>query len=117
MGLVSLFHKTSINREILSFMTQVISILERLEEHVPYKLPVCVSCSTKLGRVIRMYVQNNGVFIPYGVDSAQVGDLLVCPVCRNMIVQGLSEVLGKPTSTQVLESEYAILKGVKDVAI
>ena len=64
-----------------------------------------------------MYVKNNGVFIPYGNDSAQVGDLLVCPVCHNEIIQGLSEILGKSVSSQFLESEYAVLKGVLDIPI
>jgi len=64
-----------------------------------------------------MYVKNNGVFIPYGRDSAQVGDLLVCPVCHIEIVQGLSEILGKNVSAQVLDSDYAVLKGVEDLPL
>jgi hypothetical protein len=97
-------------------MTQVIHGLdESWGEQIPLKQPVCVKCSRKLGRIVRMYVKNNGVFIPYGSDSAQVGDLLVCPVCHNEIVQGFSEILGQSVSAQVLESDYAILKGVKDL--
>jgi len=57
-------------------------------------------------------VKRNGVFIPYGHDSAQSGDLLVCPVCHIEIVQGFSIILGKSVSTQVLGSEYAILQDV-----
>ena len=64
-----------------------------------------------------MYVKNNGVFIPYGQDSAQVGDLLVCPVCHTEIIQGLSEILGKDVSMQALDSEYAVLRGVEDLPI
>ena len=96
-------------------MTQVISIHEPWGEQIPHKQPVCVQCSKKLGTIVRMYVKNNGVFIPYGRDSAQVGDLLVCPVCHTEIVQGLSEILGKNVSSQVLESEHALLKGVQDL--
>jgi len=98
-------------------MTQVISVHETLGEQIPYKQPVCVQCSKKLGRIVRMYVKNNGVFIPYGRDSAQVGDLLVCPVCHIEIVQGLSEILGKDVSAQVLDSDYAVLKGVEDLPL
>ncbi len=98
-------------------MTQVISLHETWGEQIPHKQPVCVQCSKKLGRIIRMYVKNNGVFIPYGQDSAQVGDLLVCPVCHIEIVQGLSEILGKDVSVQVLDSEYAVLKGVEDLPL
>jgi hypothetical protein len=86
-------------------------------EPEPYKDPVCVKCSNKLGRVVRMYVKNNGVFIPYGRDAAQVGDLLVCPVCHVEIIQGFSEILRKSVADQVLESEYAILKGVQDIPL
>ncbi|MFA9409203.1 MAG: hypothetical protein ACERKJ_10300 [Candidatus Dadabacteria bacterium] len=57
-------------------------------------------------------MKRNGVFIPYGHDSAQSGDLLVCPVCHIEIVQGFSIVLGKSVSAQVLGSEYAILQDV-----
>lgn len=98
-------------------MTQVITIQEHWSEQIPHKQPVCVQCSKKLGRIIRMYVKNNGVFIPYGRDSAQVGDLLVCPVCHIEIIQGLSEILGKNVSAQVLDSEYAVLKGVEDLPL
>ena len=99
-------------------MTQVIpSLHETWEEPTHYKQPVCVQCSKKLGKIVRMYVKNNGVFIPYGRDSAQVGDLLVCPVCHIEIVQGLSEILGKSVSAQVLDSEYAVLKGAQDIPL
>ena len=98
-------------------MTQVIKLHDKWGELTPHKQPVCVRCSKQTGRIVRMYVKNNGVFIPYGRDSVQVGDLLVCPVCHTEIIQGLSEVLGRPVSTQVLESEYAILKGVQDIPI
>jgi len=57
-------------------------------------------------------VKRNGVFIPYGHDSAQSGDLLICPVCHIEIVQGFSIILGKSVSAQVLGSEYAILQDV-----
>jgi hypothetical protein len=99
-------------------MTQVIhSHQEIWKEQTYYKQPVCVQCSNKLGKVIRMYVKNNGVFIPYGVDLAQVGDLLVCPVCHIEIIQGFSEILGRSVSEQALESEYAVLKGVQDLPL
>jgi len=98
-------------------MTQVISTQETFGDQIHYKQPVCVKCSKKLGKIIRMYVKNNGVFIPYGRDSAQVGDLLVCPVCHTEIVQGLSEILGKDVSVQALDSEYAVLKGVQDLPL
>ena len=98
-------------------MTQVVSIQEPLGEQIHYKQPVCVKCSKQLGKIIRMYIKNNGVFIPYGRDSAQVGDLLVCPVCHTEIIQGLSEILGKDVSTQALESDYAVLKGVQDLPL
>jgi len=64
--------------------------------------------------VVRFYVKRSGVFIPYGHDAAQVGDLLVCPVCHAEIIQGFGEILGKPISVQVLDSSHAILKGVQD---
>ena len=98
-------------------MTQVISLQEPLGDQIHYKQPVCVQCSRKLGRIVRMYIKNNGVFIPYGADSAQVGDLLVCPVCHTEIVQGLSEILGKDVSSQALDSDYAVLKGVQDIPL
>ena len=98
-------------------MTQVISLQGPVGDQIHYKQPVCVQCSKKLGRIVRMYIKNNGVFIPYGRDCAQVGDLLVCPVCHTEIVQGLSEILGKNVSTQALASEYAVLKGVQDLPI
>jgi hypothetical protein len=78
-----------------------------------YKQPVCVTCSNKIGKVVRLCVKRNGVFIPYGHDAAQVGDLLACPVCHTEIVHGY-DVLGRADSVQVLNSEYAILRGVKD---
>ena len=96
-------------------MTQVISLQKPFDDQIPYKQPVCVQCSKKLGRIVRMYIKNNGVFIPYGRDSAQVGDLLVCPVCHMEIVQGLSEILGKDVSAQALDSEYAVLNEVQDL--
>ena len=86
-------------------------------ERIIHKQPVCVNCSKKLGKVVRMYVKENGVIIPYGYNSAQVGDLLVCPVCHFEIVQGFSEILDHTFSNQVLESEYAILKRVKDAEL
>jgi hypothetical protein len=79
--------------------------------------PVCVKCSHQLGQVIRLCVKRNGVVIPYGHDSAQVGDLLVCPICHTEIINGFGEVLSKSASNQVLTSEYAILKGVKDYLV
>jgi len=57
-------------------------------------------------------VKRNGVFIPHGHDSAQSGDLLVCPVCHIEIVLGFSNILSKSVSEQVLNSEYAILQDV-----
>jgi hypothetical protein len=78
------------------------------------KPAVCVKCSSNLGKIIRMHVKMNGVSIPYGSDSAQLGDLYVCPVCHSEIVHGFSKVLDKSISNQVLDSDYAILKGVKD---
>jgi hypothetical protein len=79
--------------------------------------PVCVKCSHQLGQVIRLCVKRNGVVIPYGHDSAQVGDLLVCPICHTEIIQSFSEILSKSVCDQVLTSEYAILKGVKDYLV
>ena len=76
--------------------------------------PVCVKCSKNFGAIIRMEVKRNGVSIPYGPDSAQMGDLFVCPVCHNEIIQGLSKVLSKSLSKQVLNTDYAILKEVND---
>ena len=78
------------------------------------KPPVCVKCSSKMGKIIRMHVKRNGVSIPYGSDLAQIGDLYACPVCHTEIVQGFSKVLDKRVSDRVLDSDYAILKGVKD---
>ncbi len=78
------------------------------------KPPVCVKCSANIGKIIRMYVKQNGVSIPYGHDAAQIGDLYVCPVCNTEIVQAFSKVIDKSISKQVLSSEYAILKGVRD---
>jgi len=37
-----------------------------------------------------------------------------CPVCHTEIVQGFSNVLDKPVSNHVLDSDDAILKGVVD---
>jgi hypothetical protein len=78
------------------------------------KLPVCVQCSKDIGRVVRFNVKQNGVYIPYGYDSALAGDLLVCPVCNAEIVEGFGDCVEKPVSTQSLESDYAILRGVRD---
>ena len=97
-------------------MTQVISNYQDSGSRVGlYTHPVCVKCSKNTGKIVRLYVKRNGIFIPYGQDSAQAGDLLSCPICHNEIVQGLSGILGKPVSTQVLDSDHAILQGVHDV--
>jgi hypothetical protein len=81
-----------------------------------YRQPVCVTCSNKIGKVVRLCVKRNGVFIPYGHALAQVGDLLACPVCHTEIVHGY-DILDRIESLQVLDSEYAILRGVKDLPI
>jgi hypothetical protein len=73
-----------------------------------YNHPVCVNCSKKNGKVIRLQMKKNGIFIPYGKDSAQAGDLLKCPICHFEIVQGFSNILSNSTSSIVLESEHAI---------
>ena len=78
------------------------------------KQPICVNCSKKIGQVVRLCVKRNGVFVPYGNESAQTGDLLVCPICHVEIIQGFGEILDKDISEQVLNSDYAVLKGVKD---
>ena len=94
-------------------MTQVIqSVRDSWGERELYKQPVCVKCSQGIGQIVRFLVKRNGVFIPYGHNSAQSGDLLVCPVCHIEIVQGFSIILGKSVSAQVLDSEYAILQDV-----
>ena len=94
-------------------MTQVIpNVRDSWSELELYKQPVCVKCSQGIGQIVRFLVKRNGVFIPYGHDSAQSGDLLVCPVCHIEIVQGFSIILGKSVSAQVLGSEYAILQDV-----
>jgi len=94
-------------------MTQVIhNVRDSWSERELYRQPVCVKCSQGIGQIVRFLVKRNGVFIPYGHDSAQSGDLLVCPVCHIEIVQGFSIILGKSVSTQVLGSEYAILQDV-----
>ena len=94
-------------------MTQGIQcIQDSWGEQELYKQPVCVKCSQGIGQIVRLLVKRNGVFIPYGKDSAQSGDLLVCPVCHIEIVQGFSIILGKSVSEQVLDSEYAILQDV-----
>ena len=94
-------------------MTQVIkSVRDSWGERELYKQPVCVKCSQGIGQIVRFLVKRNGVFIPYGHDSAQSGDLLVCPVCHIEIVQGFSIILGKSVSEQILDSEYAILQDV-----
>ena len=94
-------------------MTQVIqNVRDSWSERELYKQPVCVKCSQGIGQIVRFLVKRNGVFIPYGHDSAQSGDLLVCPVCHIEIVQGFSIILGKSVSAQVLGSEYAILQDV-----
>ena len=94
-------------------MTQIIhSVRDSWGERELYKQPVCVKCSQGIGYIVRFLVKQNGVFIPYGHDSAQSGDLLVCPVCHIEIVQGFSNILGKSVSAQVLDSEYAILQDV-----
>ena len=91
-------------------MTQVIhNVRDSWSERELCKQPVCVKCSKGIGQIVRFLVKRNGVFIPYGHDSAQSGDLLVCPVCHIEIVQGFSIILGKSVSAQVLGSEYAIL--------
>lgn len=96
-------------------MTQVIkSVRDSWGERELYKQPVCVKCSQGIGQIVRFLVKRNGVFIPYGHDSAQSGDLLVCPVCHIEIVQGFSIILGKSVSEQILDSEYAILQDVHD---
>jgi hypothetical protein len=82
-----------------------------------HRQPVCVKCSKSLGEIVRLNVKRNGVFIPYGHDSAQAGDLLSCPVCHTEIVVGFSTVLSKPVSTHVLDSDNAILQGVHDVQV
>ena len=78
------------------------------------KQPICVNCSKNIGQVVRLCVKRNGVFVPYGDESAQTGDLWVCPICHVEIIQGFGEILDKDTSDQVLKSDYAVLKGVKD---
>ena len=94
-------------------MTQVIhNIRDSWSERELYKQPVCVKCSQGIGQVVRFLVKRNGVFIPHGHDSAQSGDLLVCPVCHIEIVLGFSNILSKSVSEQVLNSEYAILQDV-----
>ena len=94
-------------------MTQVRqSVRDSWGERELYKHPVCVKCSQGIGQIVRFLVKRNGVFIPYGHDSAQSGDLLVCPVCHIEIVQGFSIILGKSVSEQVLDSEYAIFQDV-----
>jgi hypothetical protein len=71
--------------------------------------PVCVKCSKNTGKIVRLFVKRNGIFIPYGQDGAQAGDLLSCPICHTEIVQGFSNILRKPFSTHVLDSDHAIL--------
>ena len=94
-------------------MTQVIhNVRDSWGERELSKQPVCVKCSQGIGQIVRFLVKQNGVFIPHGPDSAQSGDLLVCPVCHIEIVQGFSNFLGKSISAQVLDSEYAILQDV-----
>ncbi len=88
--------------------------LESLIGNETNKLPVCVQCSKDTGRVIRFNVKQNGVYIPYGYDSALAGDLLECPLCNAEIVEGFGDCMEKPVSTQTLESDYAILRGVQD---
>ena len=95
-------------------MAQTFAHVWRQDRH---RQPVCVKCSKSLGEVVRLNVKRNGVFIPYGHDSAQAGDLLSCPVCHTEIVQGFSTVLDKPVSNNVLESDDAILQGVRDVIV
>lgn len=73
-------------------------------------LPVCVKCSKSTGKIVRLFVKRNGIFIPYGQESAQAGDLLSCPICHTEIVQGFSNILRKPFSTRVLDCDHAILQ-------
>lgn len=61
--------------------------------------------------------KRNGVYIPYGYESALSGDLWVCPVCNAEIVKSFGDRMEKPISTQVLESNYSILPGVRDDVI
>ena len=97
-------------------MTQVsYDYQDSWSEQDSIKPPVCVKCSSEIGKIIRMYVKRNGVSIPYGHDCAQIGDLYICPVCHIEIVQGFSKVVDKTISKQFLNSEYAILEGVQDV--
>jgi hypothetical protein len=77
-------------------------------------LPVCVQCSKSTGHVVRFNVKQNGVYIPYGNDSALAGDLYICPICNTEIIEGFGDLMEKPISTQTLESEYSILRGVRD---
>lgn len=76
--------------------------------------PVCVRCSKITGRVVRLSTKCNGVYIPYGHESALAGDLLVCPICGAEIVEGFGECLEKLVAAQALVSDYAILRGVND---
>ncbi len=95
-------------------MTQVIhSVQDSWGGPEFYKQPVCVKCSQSIGQIVRLIVKRNGIFIPYGHESAQSGDLLACPVCHTEIVQGFSNILSKPVSTLVLDSDYAILQDVR----
>ena len=92
-------------------MSQTVSHLRRPELQMK---PVCVNCSKSLREIVRFYVKRNGVYIPYGHDSAQAGDLLACPVCHTEIVLGFGTVLGKTSSAMVLNSSVAILKEARD---
>jgi hypothetical protein len=76
--------------------------------------PVCVKCSKVTGRVVRLSTKCNGVYIPYGHESALAGDLWVCPVCGAEIVEGFGDCLEKLVAAQALVSDYAILRGVRD---
>jgi hypothetical protein len=64
--------------------------------------------------VVRLSTKCNGVYIPYGHECALAGDLLVCPICGAEIVDGFGNCIEKVVATQVLVSDYAILRGVND---
>jgi hypothetical protein len=76
--------------------------------------PVCVKCSKNTGQIIRFSAKRNGVYIPYGNESAISGDLWICPICNSEIIKGFGDRMEKPISSQVLKSKHSILHGVRD---
>lgn len=55
------------------------------------KRVVCLTCSKKLGKIVRYVCEYNGYNIPYTDHGLQATDMWKCPECGHEILDGFGE--------------------------